>query len=246
MKLKRKILTLFLFSYLMAFTAPFLVMADEVQNGTVVEELCTLNHEAASTGDKAADDKSDETWYTENYGTAETGGTCGVASGGLFEKGDCTSSGQIITEITEPIAPKVTLDADTKIIDVYQGVCCIEYTSDGGSSDFTCNQTRNIYADSYANCESAGQNCQQRQWLIAKTGIGLLKLFVKQMYTWGAFAVGSMAVGTMILNGVRISMSGVSGDISEAKNKIFQAIAGIVLLFMSALILYTVNPDFFS
>ena len=74
----------------------------------------------------------------------------------------------------------------------------------------------------------------------------IVKIMVKQIYTWGAFTVGSMAVMTIILNGVRISMSGVSGDITEAKNKILQAIAGIVLLFMSGIILYTINPDFFT
>ena len=68
----------------------------------------------------------------------------------------------------------------------------------------------------------------------------------EQIFTWGALTVGSIAVMTIVLNGVRIQMSGVSGDITEAKNKIFQAIAGIVLLFLSGLILYTINPGFFT
>lgn len=242
MKLKRKILALFLISYLMAFTAPFVVMAAD-DTVTDVPITCTTN--AYSDSDGTFDD------YKAAYNKKVEGSThtCGITNTttGYLEKGDCTANGQIITELTEPVAPTTVLNTDedgkvTQVIDVYQGICCIDYDA----TNSTCNATRNTYSATYDECVILGSNCQQRQWLIASTGMGLLKLFVKQMYTWGAFAVGIVAVATMILNGVRISMSGVSGDISDAKNKIFQAIAGIVLLFMSALILYTVNPDFFS
>lgn len=186
-----------------------------------------------------------ETFHDEYY----EADTCGEMnpSTGMIEKGDCTS--QVVTEITEVItqAKPSTAEGD-KIVDLYHGICCAAYDKT------TCYDTRDYYTDTYESCvaiasatgSTAGPNCELRQWLIASTGMGLLKLYVKQIFAFGAFAVGAVALATIILNGVRISVAGVSGDISEAKQKITQALSGIVLLFFAALILYTINPDFFG
>jgi hypothetical protein len=252
--MKRKFLALFLTAYLIAFATPFIAAAET----TTSPKICTFDsYEFDSSSSVASEDEGYQAWaatFEKQYATMYDSSTCGLPNKttNLLEKGDCSmtdpndpeSKAKIITEISEPIAPNVTLDKNTQVITVYQGECCLSYSTSSGV--ITCNDVRTIYADTYSNCTDNGINCNQRQWLIASSGIGLLKLFVKQVYTWGAFSVGSIAVGTIIFQGIKISLSGVSGDVSEAKTKIFQAIAGIVLLFVSSLILYTINPDFFS
>lgn len=182
-------------------------------------------------------------------------GTCGASnsSTGMVEKSDCTT--QVISEISEVVssATPTTETGEDKIVNLYHGVCCLIYNSTG-----TCYETRTFYTATYPEClaiasgtvsnglTKSNPNCELRQWIIASTGMGLLKLYVKQIFTFGAFAVGAVAVATIILNGVRISVAGVSGDISEAKQKITQSLSGIVLLFLAALILYSINPDFFG
>lgn len=191
-----------------------------------------------------------ETAYSTLYkqgGGESTPVACGEtnSSTGMIEKGDCTSS--LITEISEVVtdaSPSVAGNTEDRIIPVYHGVCCLLYNGQ------TCYETRDYYTADFASCQTiaggVSVNCQYRQWIIASTGMGLLKIYVKQIFTFGAFAVGAIAVATIILNGVRISVAGVSGDISEAKQKITQSLSGIVLLFMAALILYSINPDFFG
>ncbi len=259
--MKRKLFTLFLVSYLAAFAAPFMAAADdEEESGTDdgawdTAGLCSQSHKVASSTTSLATDADYQAFAsnlekTIKYGSENGGGECGETNPttSLLEKGDCSAEGKIVSEITEPIAPNVTLDDNTFVMGVFQGTCCfVYYQSDPTDlSKISCRETRTVYTDDYKTCTEAGVGCQERQWLIAESGTGLLKLFVKQIYTWGAFAVGSMAVGTIIFQGIKISLSGVSGDISEAKTKILQAIGGIVLLFVSSLILYTINPDFFS
>lgn len=247
--MKRKLLGLFLFSYLIAFTAPFLVSADSTTwdfNG-----LCTQSHQFESSNTVATEDEA----YQEEVAVWESAIRYGeVACGEVnpttknLEKGDCSKAGSIVTEIAEPIAPTVKLNDNTYVLDVYQGLCCAAYyvTDPNDLTHYTCTDTRSIYTTKLSDCQENGINCTKRQWLIAKSGTGLLKLFVKQIYTWSAVAVGFIAVAIIIFQGIKISISGVSGDISDAKNKIYQAIAGIVLLFLSSLILYTINPDFFG
>lgn len=189
---------------------------------------------------------SDEKGKFENaFETKYQTGSCGEPNpsvGGLIEKGDC--SNQVITEISEVVTTADTPVGEDRIVNLYQGVCC--YISSGK----TCYQTRTYYTEDYPTCISkvigGPPLCSQRQWLIASSGMGLLKLYVKQIYSFGAVMVGFIAMAMLIYYGVRISTAGVSGDISEYKQKILETISGIVLLFLSALILYTVNPDFFG
>lgn len=159
---------------------------------------------------------------------------------GYLEKGDCTANGEIVTEITEVIGGEVE-SGDNRIIDVYKGSCCL-YAVSGGE----CKDTRYIYTEEYGTCIDNATNCEKRQWIISTSGTGIIKVYVKQLYRWAAATVGFIAVVTIVVSGIQISISGVSGDITSAKNRILQSIAGIVLLFLSGIILYTINPDFFS
>ena len=150
-----------------------------------------------------------------------------------------------MTEINEVIAPEVKLDGNNKVVTVYSGLCCMAGEVKDGKVT-TCDDTRTIYTTSYSDCTANAQSCEKRQWVIGSTGISIVKLMVKQIFTFAAIAVGSVCVSTIVLQAVRISVSGVSGDISEAKNKILQAIGGMVLLFLSGLLLYAINPEFFG
>lgn len=194
-------------------------------------------------------------WLVENeelFSSFYNEDTCGKPNSvtGYIEKGDCSAAGKVVTEITEVIAPDVVLEAGTenenKIVTVYGGICCILPAEDTSGNYLGCEETATFYTPDYESCDDALESCKKRQWVIGSSGIGLVKLMVKQIFTFGALSVGSIAVGTIVFQGIKISVSGVSGDISDAKTKILQAIGGIVLLFLSGLILLAINPEFFG
>ncbi len=89
-------------------------------------------------------------------------------------------------------------------------------------------------------------SCRAIVALISKGGTTLLFYYIGMIYRWGASIVGIIAVLVIVLNGIRISVSG--GDpeaINKSKRMILQSLAGIAVLLLSGLILYTINPDFF-
>ncbi len=88
--------------------------------------------------------------------------------------------------------------------------------------------------------------CDEVYVVVGIGGLDLLKGFIRNIYVWGASVVGLVAVLRIVIAGVEISTSQGEGRLSDAKGKIFQSIASIVLLFLSAVILYTVNPNFFT
>lgn len=82
--------------------------------------------------------------------------------------------------------------------------------------------------------------------LEAKTGKGIVFLYVNEIYRWGTGIVGPICVLIIIINGLRISSSaGNTEAITQAKGMIAQSISGLVLLFMAGTILYIVNPNAF-
>ena len=224
-----------------------------------IDKLCsggtTLNTDVA----KQLDDETLESdvketikgYYSSyNMDLANNPGTCGElnTTTNSYEMGDCASASppQLVTEILEPVGA-AGKTSDGQIIDLYKGVCCIVggTTSDAADAPYYCDQSRNVYLDTYATCMDGANSCQKVQWLIASTGAGILKTYVRQIYVFGAGIVGFIAVATIVGSGIQISVSGATGDITAAKDRITQSIMGIALLFFSALILYTINPTFF-
>ncbi len=216
-----------------------------------------------------------ETYSTYAKSIKYLNSTCGTKhdSTGMFEMGDCSAKDdttnkdpKIVTEITEAIGGEIEL-GDDKIIELYKGICCLagatipeqaeveEEIDENGKviteardaipEAYYCDSTRNVYYETYTECTTGAQSCQKVQWLISSTGAGILKTYVKQIYVFGAGIVGFIAVATIVGSGIQISVSGATGDITEAKDRITQSIMGIALLFLSALILYTINPTFF-
>lgn len=87
--------------------------------------------------------------------------------------------------------------------------------------------------------------CKRVQIIEATSGTHLLNQYVKMIYLWAAGTIGIVAVLTIVISGVEIMAKGASGSIDEPKNRISQALLGLVILFLSGLILYTINPTFF-
>ncbi len=178
----------------------------------------------------------------EQIGKADCGKT--NPGTGFIEKRDCTADdGKVITEVGEIFGPDIEEDAEgNEIQTVYKGVCCLITDKTGGE----CLETRTVYTEDFSSCTDKASYCQRKQWIIGRTGVGIVKVYVKQLYIYGAGIIGFVSVVTMVISGIQIQVSGVSGDITSAKERIFKALGGLVLLFLSGLILYTINPTFFS
>lgn len=88
--------------------------------------------------------------------------------------------------------------------------------------------------------------CKEVQVYVSTGGTSLLYGYVGTIYRWGAGLVGVIAVLVIVFSGIQISAAGGDPDaVNSAKRRILQSLSGIVVLFLSGLILYTINPDFF-
>lgn len=216
-----------------------------VDNLTDAEMIELKNEKAGETADTeiATIMQTRETALENSYKTDN----CGKANGynDTLEKGDCTEAKKYITEITEVIGGQVSTD-DGEVLNVYKGICCLASGGTTAAGTYYCNQTDAVYTVDYSTCSSKAAHCEKRQWIIASTGAGIIKTYVKQIYIFAASIIGFISVCVIIFSGIQISISGVSGSIEEAKERIIQSIMGLVLLFLSGLILYTINPTFFS
>lgn len=167
---------------------------------------------------------------------------------GRLELSDCAAEGKVVTEITETFGGNTTLGDEARVMTVYKGSCCMvieERKVSDTETVYECKESLDMYYADSAECP-VGSSCQRRQWIIGESGASIIKVYIKQIYLWAAGTIGFISVVIIVLNGIRISVSGVSGDITQAKERIIQSISGLVLLFLSGLILYTINPTFFS
>lgn len=80
-----------------------------------------------------------------------------------------------------------------------------------------------------------------------KDGLDLLNNYAGLVYRWIAGIVGAICILMIIISGIQISMGGLSQEeVSEAKDRIVRSLTGLVVIFLSAFILYTINPIFFT
>lgn len=96
-------------------------------------------------------------------------------------------------------------------------------------------------------CPGDAISCERITVLISKGGVGEIQLYIGMIYRWAATLAGIVCVLIMIVSGIQ--MSAASGDqaaVDSAKKRIFQALTGLVVLFLSAFILYIINPGFFT
>ena len=90
-------------------------------------------------------------------------------------------------------------------------------------------------------------HCSPVQVLLSTSGTDMLFTYIGAIYTWAASITGIIAVLIVVISGIQISAA--AGDqqaVTNAKNRIFQALGGLALLFLSGIILYTINPTFFT
>lgn len=111
-----------------------------------------------------------------------------------------------------------------------------------------CSTNANNLAEREKNTEfKAKFNCQPIQAIISEGGTSFLFGYIGTIYRWSAGLVGIVAVTVIIFSGIQITVSGGEPDtVSKAKTRIIKSLSGIALLFLSALILNTVNPNFFT
>lgn len=114
---------------------------------------------------------------------------------------------------------------------------------------------RKCYSDyqSTSNCTPSSDitgptvtSCKRVGIFYAQSGAELLYVYIGAIYRWAASIIGIICVFITIWGGIEIATAGdQSGKIDEAKKRIMSSLTGLVLLFMSAIILYTINPNFF-
>ncbi len=169
----------------------------------------------------------------------------------------------IITIIEERIAPQgkkgdITGDTEGVISCFRETDCQITNDLDPGSTTWktrsTCEQVK--YTSSCKSATQADPNkpekqlstviCQPVQILYAQSGANVLYTYISLIYRWTAGTAGIVTVLYLVIGGIGIATAqGDSGRLEKAKERIVNSIAGLVLLFLSALILYTINPNFF-
>lgn len=123
---------------------------------------------------------------------------------------------------------------DEKLIAILSKIC----SSDIKDNKFTTAEYKDYNIKAY---------CQPVQVYLSRGGTSLITGYIATIYKWSASVVGIIAVTVIIISAIQISVSG--GDtqaIDQAKGRILKSLSGIVILFLSGLILYTINPTFFT
>lgn len=87
----------------------------------------------------------------------------------------------------------------------------------------------------------------QSATLSASNGVDLINQYISMIYMWAASIIGVVAVLMIVVSGLQIIFGGAHTEfVSEAKGRIMQALLSLVLLFCTALLLRTINPNFFG
>lgn len=156
------------------------------------------------------------------------------------------TKGWIVTILEEQIgSPTAQSEKDNANAGITENVInCFRVTNVIAKTDTTPAMETTEYQDS---CPDAATFCKRVQVYFAQSGAELLYSYVGRIYKWAAGTIGIVTVLFLVVGGIEISAAqGDSGKIEKAKERIMQSLAGLVLLFLSALILYTVNPNFFT
>jgi len=94
-------------------------------------------------------------------------------------------------------------------------------------------------------CAKGSQKWQQV--ISGDNGNEILSNYVALLYKWIAGFIGIVSVLMLVVGGIQISTAGASQEgLQSGKDRIYAALAGLVLLFLSSLLLYTINPNFFK
>lgn len=168
-----------------------------------------------------------------------------------------TDEGYLITIIEEPLYLTESTEKTSKK-DEFEARKCFrnnfsylltdkkELSTSSELSTICSTQFETLYQANKDNDYKALFSCQPVQVILCKGGTCLINHYISMIYRFGATTGGIVAVLVLVINAVIIAMAGGdSGGIDEAKKRIIQSLAGLAVLFLSALILYTINPTFF-
>jgi len=89
-------------------------------------------------------------------------------------------------------------------------------------------------------------SCKRIGIFYANSGSELLYAYIGAIYRYVASTMGIVCVLIIVWNGFNVATAGdQTAKLEEGKKKIMQSLYGLALLFMSAVILYSINPNFF-
>lgn len=73
---------------------------------------------------------------------------------------------------------------------------------------------------------------------------GELSTYLESLFVFGISIAGILAVLMIVIGGIQyMTAYGNPGKVGDAKNRIYQALLGLLLAISAWLILYTINPD---
>jgi hypothetical protein len=76
---------------------------------------------------------------------------------------------------------------------------------------------------------------------------GLLYNYLSLIYTYMSGLIIGISVLFVVIGGIQIATAGGESEgVNKGKKRIIQAITGVILWFTASLILYTINPTFFT
>ena len=78
----------------------------------------------------------------------------------------------------------------------------------------------------------------------SETAMGFIVQYIRVMYNYGAAMVGIICVLVIAVSGMQYAFNPESAE--EAKKRIINSLSGLALLFLSAIFLYFINPNFFK
>lgn len=161
----------------------------------------------------------------------------------------------IIVTIEEPLETELTNTGQTKVRTCTRNTFCVRRVEKGEQECITylnakdgkpfCSTQASNYMKAHPG--DASLYCQPVQVFLSSTGTDLLFVYISTIYKWAASVIGIIAVLVIVISGIQISAA--AGDqqgVTNAKNRIVQTLGGLALLFLSAIILYTINPNFFT
>ncbi len=91
------------------------------------------------------------------------------------------------------------------------------------------------------------ESSEWQQVIRGEDGGKILESYAALIYKWLAGFIGLAAVLMIIAGGIQISTAGANQEgLQSGKDRILAAFVGLALLFLSGLILYTINPNFFT
>ena len=166
----------------------------------------------------------------------------------------------IITFIEEPLSTTLGEKADEPGSDFRQRICyrhffqynlAVEKThktvNESELSRTSCESPEGNELRGFANeANHARYSCKPILVLLSRGGVTMLYNYIGMIYRWGVSMVGIIAVLVIVISGIQISLAGGEAEaVTSAKRRIVQSLAGIAVLILSSIILYTINPDFF-